>query len=112
MYKPFMEQLDNTFINRRGEISNNLQSSKSKVAKQIRQEREEKERASAFLKESKEMRKEITYSRKKVVSLRKAGMRLSGSARTEMFQAAASYERRVRELQALISELKRRHEVK
>jgi len=38
-YKPFEKALENMFVNGRGELSNNLNSSRSKVAEEVRQRR-------------------------------------------------------------------------
>lgn len=109
---PFATALVNTFINGRGEISNNLDTSKSKVAEQIRKERDYKERKNSFLRESRDQRKEITYCRELVQSARKEGMKLTGELRTEKFQIAAVAEKRARDLQEEINKLAKKYRIK
>jgi hypothetical protein len=112
MQTPFAAALSNTFINGRGEIATNLDSSKSKVAEKIRKDRDYKERKSAFLRETKEMRKEIVFCRDLVTTARKEGMKLQGESRTEKFQIAAQAEKRAKFLQEEISKLAKKHNIK
>ena len=109
---PFAAALGNTFVNARGEVSNNLDKSKSKVAVQVRKERDYKERKSAFIRESRDMRKEIVYCRELVQAARKEGMKLDGDERTEKFQIAATAEKRAKELQEEISKLAKQYRIK
>jgi len=112
MQNPFAAALSNTFINGRGELSNNLDTSKSKVAEQLRKDRDYKERKLAFLRESRDMRKEIVFCRDLVQTARKEGMKLQGESRTEKFQIAATAEKRAKELQEEISKLAKKYRIK
>jgi len=110
-HRPFADQLASTFINARGEVCHNLDSSKSKVAQRIRQDRERRAARRAFVAETKAWRSEIVSVRKQIEGNRKEGLQLSGSARTAKFQTAADLEKRARELQKLIEASAKTHGV-
>lgn len=109
---PFAAALENMFVNASGEISNNLDKSKSKVAVQVRESRNCKRRKMAFLCESRDMRKKIVYYRELMHTARKEGMKLNGAERSEKFRIASTAEKRVKALQNEISKLAKKYRIK
>lgn len=108
---PFVAVFSNTFINGRREISNNLSTSKSKVAAQVLAERDYNRRKEEFLRESSKLRKKIVHCRNLVLSSRKEGMKMLGEERVEKFKYAAAVERMVKELAAEISKLAKKYKI-
>ena len=102
MHKPFETLLNNVFINARGEVSTNLDTSASKYASSILAKRQAKQNKANFLKATEQRRKEIRELRERCHALRNSGIKLEGAERTAAFTYAVEVEQVIRRKQAKI----------
>jgi len=109
MHNPFSVALEQVYVNGRGEICDNLETTKSKVGAEVRERREADQRRQDFLNKTANWRREIVKARRAVEDLRKEGMRLQGADRTQKFRDALEAEKETRRLQAKINAAAKRY---
>jgi len=109
MYKLMAAALSNTFVNRRGEISNNLETSRSNVAKNIRENRErirEDKCKIPIFKQIRDYNRKALLAERERDSLRKQGLKLSDvCARAQKFEEANKAHRSMLAYKAKVREL-------
>jgi len=93
-YRPFADALANSFVNGRGELCHNLDTSRSKVAEEVKNRRAKEQKVSDLYKEVRTINKQIREIENQIAEARKCASRMqTQEERIPMYITVSSLEK-------------------